>query len=83
MATTTIETGRIDELVRYFLRRGCLGFGGPEAPVGQMERERVDGKKWLTKKQIREAIAICQSHPGPLATPPLCRRAWTAVQSRP
>jgi chromate transporter len=65
--TTTIEHGRIGELVRYFLRLGCLGFGGPVALVGQMERELVDGKKWLTREQMREAIAICQSLPGPLA----------------
>jgi chromate transporter len=65
--TTTIERGRVSELVRYFLRLGCLGFGGPVALVGQMERELVDGKKWLTKAQMREAIAICQSLPGPLA----------------
>jgi chromate transporter len=65
--TTTIEQGRTRELVRYFLRLGCLGFGGPVALVGQMERELVDGKKWLTKDQMREAIAICQSLPGPLA----------------
>jgi chromate transporter len=64
---TTIEQGRIRELVRYFLRLGCLGFGGPVALVGQMERELVDDKKWLTKEQMREAIAICQSLPGPLA----------------
>jgi chromate transporter len=64
---TTIESSRIGELVRYFLRLGCLGFGGPVALVGQMERELVDGKKWLTKEQMREAIAICQSLPGPLA----------------
>ena len=67
MTTTDIEHGRIGELVRYFLRLGCLGFGGPVALVGQMERELVDGKKWLTREQMREAIAICQSLPGPLA----------------
>jgi chromate transporter len=65
--TTTTESGRIGELMRYFLRLGCLGFGGPVALVGQMERELVDGKKWLAKEQMREAIAICQSLPGPLA----------------
>ena len=41
--TTTIPEGRIGELVRYFLRLGCLGFGGPVALVGQMERELVIG----------------------------------------
>jgi chromate transporter len=32
-----------------------------------MERELVDDRKWLDREQMREAIAICQSHPGPLA----------------
>jgi chromate transporter len=65
--TTTVPEGRIGELVRYFLRLGCLGFGGPVALVGQMERELVNDRQWLTKEQMREAIAICQSLPGPLA----------------
>jgi chromate transporter len=67
MIETAIKQGRMAELVRYFLRLGFLGFGGPVALVGQMERELVDDKKWLTKEQMREAIAICQSLPGPLA----------------
>jgi chromate transporter len=65
--TTTAQHGPMGEMVRYFLRLGCLGFGGPVALVGQMERELVDDKKWLTREQMREAIAICQSMPGPLA----------------
>jgi chromate transporter len=59
--------GRIGELVLYFLRLGILGFGGPVALVGQMERELVGDRRWLTKEQMRQAIAICQSLPGPLA----------------
>ena len=58
--------GRIAEIVRYFLRLGLLGFGGPVALVGQMERELVAGRGWLSKEQMREANAICQSLPGPL-----------------
>ncbi len=38
----------IRDLVKYFLRLGVLGFGGPVALVGQMERELVGDKKWLT-----------------------------------
>lgn len=55
------------ELVRYYLRLGLLGFGGPVALVGQMERELVGGRKWLTTDEMREGIAVCQSLPGPLA----------------
>jgi chromate transporter len=32
-----------------------------------MQRELVTERQWLTKEQMREAIAICQSLPGPLA----------------
>jgi chromate transporter len=61
------KQGRLTELLAYFLRLGLLGFGGPVALVGQMEREVVADRSWLSKEQMREAIAICQSMPGPLA----------------
>src|SRR5579871_6924843 len=64
MATAAPGMG---ELVRYFLRLGLLGFGGPVALVGQMERELVAERGWLGKEQMREIIAVCQSLPGPLA----------------
>lgn len=58
---------RIRDLVAYYLRLGTLGFGGPVALCGQMERELVEERKWLTKEEMREGIAVCQSLPGPLA----------------
>ena len=57
----------IRQLVLYFLRLGLLGFGGPVALVGQMERELVADRKWVTRDEMREGIAVCQSLPGPLA----------------
>jgi len=57
----------IRDLVLYYLRLGALGFGGPVALVGQMEKELVQDRKWLTKEEMREGIAVCQSMPGPLA----------------
>lgn len=62
-----MQPGSLAEIVRYFLRLGFLGFGGPVALVGQMERELVTERKWFTREQMREAIAVCQSLPGPLA----------------
>src|SRR5436190_5943513 len=64
---TAVKRGPLTELLFYFLRLGLLGFGGPVALVGQMEREVVAERAWLTREQMREAIAICQSLPGPLA----------------
>ena len=57
----------IRQLAGYYLRLGALGFGGPVALCGQMERELVGERQWLTKEEMREAIAVCQSLPGPLA----------------
>ncbi|MFI4997879.1 MAG: chromate efflux transporter [Hyphomicrobiales bacterium] len=62
-----LSRSTLRELVFYFLRLGLLGFGGPVALVGQMERELVADRAWLSKEQMREAIAVCQSLPGPLA----------------
>jgi chromate transporter len=64
---TTPTKRHLGELVVYFLRLGLLGFGGPVALVGQIDKELVGDRGWLTKEQMREAIAICQSMPGPLA----------------
>ena len=64
---TTRQRIPIRELVLYYLRLGLVGFGGPVALVGQMERELVGERKWLTKEEMREGIAVCQSLPGPLA----------------
>src|SRR6201982_1838729 len=67
MNETSHSLHPIRELVRYFLRLGLLGFGGPVALVAQMERELVTERGWVTKEQMREAIAVCQSLPGLLA----------------
>jgi hypothetical protein len=67
----------IPEIVLYFLRLGTIGFGGPVALVGQMEKELVGEKGWLTKEEMRDAIAVSQSLPGPLrsrseSSSPIC-----------
>src|ERR1700722_5762152 len=57
----------IREIVLYFLRLGTLGFGGPVALVGLMEKELVQERQWLTREEMRDAVAVSQSLPGPLA----------------
>src|ERR1700731_3322283 len=65
--TTAPARGRLGEVVPYFLRLGLLGFGGPIALVGQMERELVGEQIWLSKEQMQETFAVYQSLSGPLA----------------
>lgn len=66
-AMTPPQRVPLRDIVRYFLRLGTLGFGGPVALCGLMEKELVQDRKWLTKDEMRDAIAISQSLPGPLA----------------
>ena len=65
--SNTAVSVRIRDLVRYYLRLGTLGFGGPVALCGQMEKELVQERRWLSKEEMRDGIAVCQSLPGPLA----------------
>src|SRR5438445_9965163 len=55
------------QLVRYFLRLGTLGFGGPVALVGYMQRDLVEGRKWIAEADYKEGLALAQLCPGPLA----------------
>ena len=64
---TPSRAHRLLDLIRYFLRLGATGFGGPVALCGLMERDLVERRGWLDKPQMRDVIAVCQTMPGPLA----------------
>ena len=51
----------------YFLRLGALGFGGPIALAGYMQRDLVETRGWIEKKDYDEGLALAQLSPGPLA----------------
>jgi chromate transporter len=57
----------LKELVIYFLKLGTVGFGGPVALVGYMNRDLVENKKWITEEDYKEGLALAQLAPGPLA----------------
>src|SRR5919199_6458788 len=54
-------------LVRYFLRLGSSGFGGPIALAGYMRRDLVDERGWFTEGEYQQGLAVAQTMPGPLA----------------
>jgi chromate transporter len=55
------------DLVRYALRLGTLGFGGPVALVGYMYRDLVEGRGWISEADYKEGLTLSQLAPGPLA----------------
>jgi len=63
------ETARYTlwQMVLYMLRLGALGFGGPVALVGYMQRDLVEDRKWITQQDYKDGLALAQMAPGPLA----------------
>ncbi|MDE3112824.1 MAG: chromate efflux transporter [Chloroflexota bacterium] len=57
----------LGDLARYFLRLGTLGFGGPIALAGYMQRDLVEGRHWVSQEEYLEGLAVSQTLPGPLA----------------
>src|SRR5437899_11854159 len=79
MASTTVELKMdrpapeglapctLGELLFYFLRLGTTGFGGPIALVGYMQRDLVERRRWISRQDYVEGLALAQLAPGPLA----------------
>jgi len=64
-ASTVSSTLR--DLLVYFLRLGTLGFGGPIALAGHMQKDLVEERHWVSKQDYLEGLAFSQLSPGPLA----------------
>jgi len=55
------------QMVLYMLRLGTIGFGGPVALVGNMHRDLVEERRWITESDYKEGLALAQLAPGPMA----------------
>jgi chromate transporter len=65
--SSTAEPCTPTELASYFLRLGTLGFGGPIALAGYMQQDLVEKRRWITKQEYLDGLALAQLAPGPLA----------------
>jgi chromate transporter len=55
------------QLVGYALKLGTIGFGGPVALVGYMQRDLVESRRWISEADFKEGLTLAQLMPGPLA----------------
>jgi chromate transporter len=61
------EQASLAKFALYFLKLGFIGFGGPIALVGYMQRDLVDERKWISPEDYLQGLAFSQLAPGPLA----------------
>jgi chromate transporter len=63
-ATTPVPVWRF---YAYFLKLGATGFGGPIALAGFMQRDLVEDRRWISREDYTDGLALAQLAPGPLA----------------
>jgi chromate transporter len=66
-ATSTAAPVSLAAFLGYFVRLGTIGFGGPIALAGAMERDLVGERRWATPQDYKEGLTLAQLAPGPLA----------------
>ncbi|MDG0023192.1 chromate transporter [Trinickia sp. Y13] len=67
MVTAAAPAYSLGQLVRYMLRLGTFGFGGPVALAGYMRRDLVERLGWISESDFKEGLALAQLAPGPMA----------------
>src|SRR3954467_881530 len=68
------------EFLLYFLRLGTFGFGGPIALAGYMQRDLVERRRWISKQDYIEGLALAQLAPGPLAAQLAIYLGWVRAR---
>ena len=68
------------EFLGYFLRLGTFGFGGPIALAGYMQRDLVEERRWISRKDYLEGLALAQLAPGPLAAQLAIYLGWVRAR---
>jgi len=67
-STISIEGGeaqpKLREFLLYFLHLGTLGFGGPIALAGHMQKDLVEERKWVSSQDYVEGLAFLSFPPG-------------------
>ena len=51
----------------YWLRLGCISFGGPAGQIAIMHRDLVEERRWISEKRFLHALNYCMLLPGPEA----------------
>jgi chromate transporter len=55
------------EALKFWLRLGFISFGGPAGQIAIMQRELVEGRRWVSQARFNHALNYCMLLPGPEA----------------
>src|SRR5207237_5518477 len=80
MSESALQPVKLRQLVGYFLRLATLGFGGPIALAGYMQRDLVERRRWISKEEYVRGLALAQLAPGPLAAQLAIYLGWVRAR---
>lgn len=55
------------EALRFWLKLGCISFGGPAGQIAIMHEELVERRRWISEPRFLHALNFCMALPGPEA----------------
>ena len=55
------------EALVFWLKLGCIGFGGPAGQIALMHHELVERRRWISERRFLHALNYCMLLPGPEA----------------
>jgi chromate transporter len=55
------------EAFRFWLKLGCISFGGPAGQISIMHQELVENRRWISERRFLHALNYCMVLPGPEA----------------
>ena len=72
MEATTTQTPppepvSLAEAFVYWLKLGCISFGGPTGQIAIMHHDLVEKKRWISEQRFLHALNYCMVLPGPEA----------------
>jgi chromate transporter len=51
----------------FWLKLGCISFGGPAGQISIMHQELVENRRWISERRFLHALNYCMMLPGPEA----------------
>ncbi len=66
----------------YWLKLGCVSFGGPAGQIAMMHTELVERRRWISERRFLHALNYCMLLPGPEATQLAVYIGWLMHRTR-
>ncbi len=79
---TKPESVNFRQALRFWLKLGCISFGGPAGQIALMHTELVERRRWISEKRFLHALNYCMLLPGPEAQQLATYIGWLMHKTR-